>query len=197
MKTIVLTGGPHAGKTVVSKALDAAFRGRVIRVPEVATMLLKLGFPRPGRDLAWSQQWQDRFQTAVFHVQLQLEESWKAVASERNTPLLLCDRGLLDGAAYTRGDPRRFCDDFGIDYQAALARYDLVIHLQSYALIAPDDYGRHGNPDRFEVLPGALELEERTRRAWGDHSNRIVVPPAADVREKIARVTDMVEALLS
>lgn len=49
--SIVLTGGPCSGKTTVLRAIAEEFRGRIVLVPEVATLLLSGGFPIPGKDI--------------------------------------------------------------------------------------------------------------------------------------------------
>src|SRR5262245_42235435 len=100
MKRVVLTGGPCSGKTTVQKAVSEEFFDRVALAPEAATMLLAGGFPVPGQHLPWSEEWQTSFQAAILPLQQSLEEAYGLVARSLGRRLLVCDRGILDGAAY-------------------------------------------------------------------------------------------------
>jgi predicted ATPase len=107
MKRVVLTGGPCSGKTTVQRAVSEEFFDRVVLVTEAATLLLEGGFPVPGKQLPWSEEWQAAFQAAILPRQQSLEEAYGLVARDRGCRLIVCDRGILDGAAYaTRGDMR-------------------------------------------------------------------------------------------
>src|SRR4051812_35381169 len=103
MKRIVLTGGPCSGKTTVQRALSEEFHDEVVLVPEAATMLLDHGFPVPGKHLPWGQEWQATLQAAILPLQRALEDAYLLVAANRGSQLVVCDRGVLDGAAYTPG----------------------------------------------------------------------------------------------
>src|ERR1041385_6158506 len=89
---IALTGGPGGGKTTAADLLRRELGTRVVIVPESATILFAGGFPRSG-------QWDANrsAQSAIFHVQRNLEDVQSALYPER---VLLCDRGTVDGAAY-------------------------------------------------------------------------------------------------
>src|SRR5437879_4150288 len=100
MKKIVLTGGPCSGKSTVHRALREQFPAQVVLVPEAATLLLGGGFPVPGQHLPWSPEWQAVFQAAVLPLQHHLEDAYLLVAGSRGSKLVVCDRGVLDGAAY-------------------------------------------------------------------------------------------------
>ena len=142
MKTLVMTGGPCSGKTTVLAALREEFRDRIVLVPEVATVLLEGGFPIPGKHLEWSEEWQAAFQSAVLPLQTSMENAYRLVAG--TDKLVICDRGVLDGAAYTPGGVEEFCSRYGVDKEAALARYTAVIHLESLAVSEPSLYGKAG-----------------------------------------------------
>ncbi len=162
MQMIVLTGGPCAGKSTVLKA--AAHTPGLVVVPEAATLLLEGPMPAPK---VWTQEWQDAFQAAILKLQLQQEEE----ALERGGQTILCDRGLLDGAAYVPGGQAEYCRRFGLDLELVLNRYQQVIHLESLATARPELYGKGNNEHRFESLGEAQALEGRTRAAWHGHSN--------------------------
>ncbi len=185
MEKIVITGGPCSGKTTVVRELRAT--GGIV-VPEVATILLEGGFPVPGKDLEWSEKWQAAFQTAVFALQQPLEDVYAMTTSQS----LVCDRGLLDGAAYTPGGVDRFCEIHQIAEKAALHRYTCVVHLQSMAIIAPEKYGKMGNEQRFEPLERAQMLEVATLAAWANHPNRVVIDGANGISDVIKQVVAIV-----
>lgn len=198
MKTIVLTGGPCSGKTTVLVAMAEQFRGRIQIVPEVATRLLTDCFPIPGKDIEWSEEWQAHFQAAVLPVQRHLEDAYALMAIHQGATLLVCDRGLLDGATYTPGGLTEFCARYGIHAPDALARYDAIVHLESLAAYDPAEYERkrRTNNARFEALDRAQQLERNACEVWKDHPQRIFLKGERDVADKIAQVTEVVRRLL-
>ena len=195
MKKIVLTGGPCSGKTTTLAALRQEFGENIMVVPEVATMLLSSGFPVPGRDCDWSQEWQDVFQSAIVALQQSMETAYFLVAKAKGIKMLVCDRGLLDGAAYTPGGLQEFCAKHGVDENEALASYDEVIHLESLATACPEKYGKVGNDHRFEPLERAQELERNTRAAWVRHSCHRVISGDCGIDRKISEVVAIVRDL--
>jgi predicted ATPase len=197
MRKVVLTGGPCSGKSSVQRALREEFGTVIVLVPEAATLLLGGGFPMPGKDLPWSPQWQAAFQGAVLPLQRSLEESCLLVARGQGARLLVCDRGLLDGAAYTPGGVEVFCRTFGIDLSEALSRYEAVLHLESLAIADPPRYGPAGNAQRFEALEEAVRLEAATRAAWEGHPRRLIFDGRGGVEMKIAAVIDFLRGLLA
>src|SRR5688500_10497914 len=90
-KRIVLTGGPGAGKTAVLEMLRQSLCRHVTVLPEAAGIIFNDGFPRD--DIAGVRR---AAQRAIYHVQRELESAMEA----RGTPIMLCDRGVVDGVAY-------------------------------------------------------------------------------------------------
>ncbi len=197
MKKIVVTGGPCGGKSTVLSALREEFVGRVVLVPEVATMLLGSGFPVPGRDLPWSLEWQSAFQAAVLPLQRSIEDALELKAAADGTSVLVCDRGELDGAAYTPGGVPEFCTRFGVNGELALARYSAIIHLESLATADPLKYGKAGNDNRFEPLEKAVELENATRAAWAAHPRHLVIEGRRGIEGKISEVIGIIRFILA
>ena len=196
MKRIVLTGGPCSGKSTVQRALSEEFHGLITLVPEAATLLLEGGFPVPGRDLPWSEEWQVCFQSAILPLQRSLEEAYHLVARYAGSKLIVCDRGILDGAAYTPGGNVEFCLRHGLDVADILGRYDAILHLESLATSDPEKYGKTGNDSRFEPLAQAQGLEHATRAAWAKHPKHILIPGQLGFEGKIAEVIGCVRFLL-
>lgn len=197
MKKIVITGGPCSGKTTVIGALSEEFRSQIVLVPEVATVLLQGGFPVPGKDLPWSEEWQAAFQSAILPLQKSMEDTHVLMASGNGRRLVVCDRGILDGAAYTPGGVIEFCQRYGVDAGGAVARYEAVIHLESLATAVPEKYGKVGNESRFEPLERAQELEHATRAVWQEHPRHLVIDGRRGIEGKISEVIGIVRFLLA
>ncbi|GEM_PF-470155 len=175
---IALTGGPCGGKTTLMKKAKDEFGEQVLVMPEVASILLDHGFPKPGKDLDFTQRWLESFQGAVFPVQLNMENEYMQMALGRSTRMLLCDRGLLDGAAYLGKGLQFFLEYFKLDLAEVHARYDAVIHLESIAVSNPDLYLKlkATNPARYESVGEAVNRDAAIKQAWKEHPNWILIP---------------------
>src|SRR5437868_985505 len=122
-KLIVLTGGPGAGKTAALELIKKSFCEHVQILPEAASILFSGGFQRKDSEPA-----RRGIQRAIFHVQRELE---RIALEERNSAIVLCDRGTLDGLAYWTGDEPSFLKSFDISLESELNRYQAVIHLRT------------------------------------------------------------------
>jgi hypothetical protein len=166
-------------------------------VPEVATLLLAGGFPAPGKHLPWSPEWQAALEGAILPLQRSLEDAYALVAHSQGGRLLVCDRGLLDGAAYTPGGVAEFARRYGVDVAEAWARYEAVIHLESLATADPARYGKENNEARFEGLEEAQRLEHATRAAWAGHPRHLVVEGRGSLEGKVTEVLRVLRGLLA
>ncbi|MBW3538370.1 AAA family ATPase [Candidatus Parcubacteria bacterium] len=195
---VVLTGGPCAGKTSVTEAVSKEYGQRVVIMPEVPSMLLNGGFPRPERDLPYSQTWLHAFQDSILPVQRNMEDLHEEMARQRGADLVLCDRGLIEGAAYVPGGLAFFAERFGINPAAAYARYDLVIHLESVATARPElwDGLKAGNPARYETLEQAQQREYALRDIWSQHPNWVFVPGGRGIKAVVVRVLELLSPYL-
>ena len=169
---VALTGGPCAGKTtLLSRLLECgSIAGRrLLFVPEAATILVDRGYVI-GENVR-------EFQTQVMLLQRELEDAAIAEARALGKPcVIVCDRGMLDGAGYC--PPEMFVqimDDVGVDAQELADRYDLVLHLVSAAVEAPEAYTTGNNEARIETLDEAIAQERRTAEAWAAHPRRMVI----------------------
>ncbi len=196
VKKIVLTGGPCAGKTTVLDVLRQRFAGQVLVVPEVASILLSGGFPVPGKDVNWSPEWQKAFQSAILSVQIQVENVYELKGIQEKINLLICDRGILDGAAYTPGGLDAFCKFYRIPLKEALGRYSAVIHLESLAVGNPELYGKTNNSNRFEALTEAQKLEYSARQVWKSHPRFCFVNCKRGIEGKISKAIEIVKNFL-
>lgn len=193
---LLVTGGPGGGKSTVIRRIEEEFRGRVLCVPEAATLLLSGGFPPPGEkphpsDLA-------AFQRTIFTVIVNLEELFMNRAKREGIALVLCDRGRLDGEAYMNSR-EEFLATVGLNDRAPhLAAYDEVIHLESSAPHADFTWSHtSGNEHRMERSSSiAARIERRTWEAWRDHHNARYVSHAWGFQAKGVLVRNRVLEIL-
>jgi predicted ATPase len=163
---IVVTGGPGGGKTTAADLFRREMGTSVVVVPESATLLFQGGFPRYDEADA-----RVAAQTAIFHVQRNLEEVQAARHAGR---ILLCDRGTVDGAAYWPGSHEAFFQHLGTTYEAELARYDGVIFFETAAAGGLPIEGN--NPARTEDAQAALAIDRKLQALWRVHPRYTFVP---------------------
>lgn len=184
-KLVVLTGGPGAGKTAVLEVVRRNCGQRVIVLPEAAGIIFGGGFPRreqlPARRAA---------QRAIFHVQRQLE---RLAIEEATSPVILCDRGTIDGSAYWPGDPAEFWSEIGTTREAELARYSTVIHLDTPA--AHQGYN-HDNPVRIESADEAAALGRRIAAAWNEHPSRHFIRSTDNFVAKLESALTIINSII-
>jgi predicted ATPase len=185
-RRIVLTGGPGGGKTTAADLLRRELGNKVVIVPEAATILFAGGFPR-------SQQWEANraAQSAIFHVQRNLEDVQSALYPER---ALLCDRGTVDGAAYWHNGEDAFFRSVGTTLATELSRYDAVVFFETAAVAGMSIEG--GNPVRNESLAEAVELDARLRRLWQRHPRFTLIPHSSSFLEKIVGALGILQKLV-
>lgn len=171
---IVLTGGPSAGKTTIAEALAKAYWDRLAFVQESASVLYRGGFPRESSAEAIVCQ-----QRAIYRVQIELEN---IAGLKKNQADLVCDRGTLDGLAFWPRAEADFFRQMETSKRQELARYDWVIHLETAAKKAYQP-----SPIRRETYSEAKILDDRLKRVWSAHPQRLIVPNDLGFPLKIAR----------
>jgi predicted ATPase len=187
-RRVVISGGPGGGKSTVAAALRRELGARVVIVPEVATHLLGGFFPGiQGPD--------DRraLQRAIYHVQVNLEAVHRAQAAD--DLVLVFDRGVLDGAAYWPDGCDAFFDTVCGDANAARARYDAVVFLESAACggLAIDT----NNVTRTEELREAAGLDARLRDLWSPHPGFSFVAHTPAFETKVENAMVILRALVA
>jgi nicotinamide riboside kinase len=183
VKRIVLTGGPGAGKTVVTAALAAQFPGRFALVPESATQVygdLKTRWDL--LDLLGRREVQRR----IYRLQREQEDR---VAREHPEKALLLDRGTIDGAAYWPDGAEDYWRDLGTDHATELARYDTVLWLETAATLGIYD-GTQSNACRFEDPVAAVASGKRLLDLWAGHPHLKHVGAFPDFEDKLAAVRE-------
>lgn len=182
-RKIVLTGGPGAGKTVITHTLAARYPDRFVLVPEAATQVYS--------DLAtrWDRldlEGRRRVQRMIYAHQVGQEDR---VAADHPGKTLLLDRGTIDGAAYWPDGPGAYWEDLGTTNDRELSRYDHVIWLETAAALGIYD-GDVSNPVRFESPAAAVESGRLLQELWKDHPHLHHVGAFVTLDDKIAAVME-------
>jgi CYTH domain-containing protein/thymidylate kinase len=173
--TIVLTGGPCAGKSSSLSYVAEHLKKHgyyVVIINELATELQHKGLV-PGKTIA----------SVAFQEQLLQEALLREAehhASFRETPqrknILLCDRGIADSRAYlTTQEWEEVLKKAKLTMSSVFSRYDLVLHLQSVAIDKPELYTTHNNSSRRESVTEAVEVDRKTLCAWLGHESLRVI----------------------
>jgi predicted ATPase len=184
MQRIVLTGGPGAGKTVVSAAIARADPARFVLVPEAATQVYDA--LRTRWDLLDLEGRRD-VQRRIYRLQREQEER---LGADFPGKVLLLDRGTIDGAAYWPEGPADYWRDLGTTAEAELARYDKVIWMQTAAAVGVYD-GHSSNPCRFEDAEAAIASGNLLKSLWAGHPHLVHVGAFARLEEKIQAVREL------
>jgi predicted ATPase len=185
---IVLTGGPGAGKSVISQQLAAAFPDRFVRVPEAATQVYNTLQTRWDRlDLEARRDAQRR----IYRLQIEQEAH---LARQYPHHTLLLDRGTIDGAAYWPDGPEAYWNDLQTTHQTELARYDAVIWMQTTAALGLYD-GDTSNTCRFEDAPAAIRSGEFLLHLWQEHPHLHHVGAFVHLQDKFTTVHQLLETL--
>jgi predicted ATPase len=185
MKKIVLTGGPGSGKTVIATRLAAMNSDALALVPEAATQVydqLKTRWDR--LDLEGRRDVQRR----IYRLQAEQEDR---MARQHPGKLLLLDRGTIDGSAYWPEGPEAYWLDLRTTHARELARYDVVIWLETAAALGLYD-GDQSNVCRFEDAPGAIASGKLLLELWGAHPHLRHVGAFTNIGDKVAAVGEIV-----
>lgn len=176
---ICLTGGPCAGKTTALATLSTVLTQlgfKVLQVPEAATLLMKGGAMIETRKLTFADA--VRFQINVMKMQMSLEDIFIEIALNQDQPtIIICDRGVMDGSAYTTENIwQAILDETGWStIQLRDRRYEAVIHLVTCADGAQEFYTSANNEARYESTEEAMELDKKLINAWVGHPHFSII----------------------
>jgi len=185
---IVLTGGPGAGKSVISRRIAASDPNRFVLVPEAATQVYDALQTRWDRlDLEGRRD----VQRKIYRLQVDQEDR---TARANPGKILLLDRGTVDGAAYWPDGPDEYWRDVGSTLEAEVKRYDAILWMESAAALGLYD-GDSSNFCRFEDAAGAIESGKLLLKLWGGHPNLKHIGAFANLNDKIAAVKEVIDAL--
>ncbi len=193
VNTVLLTGGPGAGKTTALKYIldrreDFARNNiNLIPISETATRLIEFHGCRMNS--------LKEFQTAVLTQQMNLEKIIKSACNNPNNKmdtLILCDRGTLDGFCFCPTDMfLSILSTAGISDRELLNGYDYIFHLISPARECPEFYTLSTNKSRIETVDEAKEADFINERIYGKHSNYIQIHNDLGVPGKYERLYQM------
>ena len=188
MQRIVLTGGPGAGKTVVSHRLAAAHPDRFALVPEAATQVYDALQTRWDRlDLEGRRD----VQRKIYQLQVDQEDR---TAAANPAKILLLDRGTIDGAAYWPEGPEDYWRDVQSTPARELARYDAVIWLETSAALGLYD-GDESNFCRFEDAASAIASGKLLLHLWSAHPTLKRVGAFTTLDQKVLAVAEVLSVL--
>jgi len=149
----------------VLRAQDPHAR-RWLLVPEAAPLLFQAGLD--GRE--------KRFQRAVVHLQIALEQSCREAACPGQ--VLVCHHGTLDPLAYwlrNGWEEQEFFTLLDMKQEEYFRRYAGVMHLQTAAIGAEAYYHRWPKAHRPETVAQAAELDRLCAYVWSKHPCYILI----------------------
>lgn len=185
-KKIVLTGGPCAGKTTAMQRIVEEFTEKgykVFVICETATELINGGIKAFGNNSIDMVDFQDY----VLELQLSKEKLYEKVAnSYLQDTIVLCDRGALDGRAYTSSvNFKNILKRKKLNEMDLLMSYDLVIHLVTAADGAREFYTLSNNAARSENIEEAVLADRKTLNSWLGHPKIEIISNGTTFDDKI------------
>lgn len=134
---VCLTGGPCAGKTTALATLQTVLSQtgfKVLLVPEAATLLMKGGAMIETHKMSFADA--VKFQINIMKMQMTLEDIFIEIALDAGQEtIIICDRGVMDGSAYTSEHMwQALLDETGWStIQLRDKRYEAVLHMVTAA----------------------------------------------------------------
>ena len=189
-RTILLTGGSCAGKTTGIVRLRERLLNlgwHPVIVPEAATLIFS-GAGRPdnsNRELIL------KYQRAILITQLQLEDTFAALATDPKS-VLITDRGALDSKAFlSKEEWHVLLHDLNLnEVKLRDERYDAVIHMVTTADGAREAYKLEGM--RNETPEEAVIQDKKLQVAYLGHGHQKIIDNQGDFVEKLHRVEEEV-----
>lgn len=109
---------------------------------------------------------------------MNLEDIFVEMAQSSDSPtIILCDRGVMDGSAYTDENVwQAILDETGWGtIHLRDRRYEAVVHLVTAADGAPNFYQNANNQARYESVQEAIDLDKKLINAWVGHPQFSVI----------------------
>ena len=195
IKTIVLTGGPCAGKTTAINSIRDNLTDRgyyTIVIPESATEIMEMGISCigdiPVNNLV--------FQEIILQKQLFNESiAKKAIENMKNDIkcVIICDRGVLDGKAYiNKKGFDKILKKYNLNEIKLMDGYDSVIHMRSAAIGASQYFSHESNKHRRENVEQAKILDDKLLNSWNGHDRLHIVDNSTNFDDKIKMVVELI-----
>lgn len=196
ISTIVITGGPCAGKSTAMSWLQNHFTKlgyRVLFVPETATELITGGVA------PWTCGTNLDYQKCQMTLQFAKEQVFRSAAESMAAEkvLIVCDRGALDNKAYmTEVEFAQVLTQLGCNEVELRDNYDAVFHLVTAAKGAEEFYTTANNSARTETVEEAASLDDKLIAAWTGHPHLRIIDNATDFDNKMKRLLTEIAAFL-
>ena len=196
ISSIVVTGGPCAGKTTAMSWIQNAFTRMgyaVLFIDETATQLIT------GGAAPWLAVSNREFQLRLVRLQLDKEDAFASIAGilKADKVLIVCDRAAMDNRAYMTDEEYRWVlDRLGTGEAALFGRYGAVFHLVTAAKGAEKYYTTANNTARTETPEQAALLDDRLIAAWTGHPHLRVIDNSTDFDGKMRRLTAEIASFL-
>lgn len=193
MLSIVLSGGPCAGKTTSISKIESELSNKLgmhcLICPETATELIANGIS-PGKNISM-----EDFQDICLKKQLEKEKLYNDVIKKYLNPdktVVIYDRGILDQLAYISKDKfDKLIAKYDLTMADIINRYDMVIHLVT-AAEGTDCYTTENNMARRETAEEAIEADNRTLSGNTYHPHLRVIDNSTDFEHKIQKVLKLI-----
>jgi len=121
---------------------------------------------------------QVKFQINIMKMQMALEDTFlEAALSCKQQVVILCDRGVMDGMAYSDSNVwQALLDETGWStIQLRDRRYESILHLVTAADGAVQFYTAENNEARYETVDEAKDLDKKLINAWTGHPQLSIV----------------------
>jgi len=188
-KIITLTGGPCGGKTTLINELcnNPLYKNIFVPIPEAVFYVLQ----------TQTSPKEKTFQKLMVEVQSAMENALdKCLEPDK---IFICHRGTLDPLAYwleNGWNNDAFFTFTKTSIQEHYNRYYAVIHLQTSAVNAKDDYRFYPNAPRHENAEQASKIDALLAKAWKGHSNYNFIESRATWEPKRDKFYNVISALL-
>lgn len=198
IKTIVLTGGPCAGKSTAMGWIQSTFTERgykVLVVPETATELITGGVA------PWTCGTNADYQCLQFQLQEFKEDIFlKAAKTMKNEKILIvCDRGMMDNKVYmTDEEYAEVVERINLDEEMQRNKYDAIFHLETAAKGEKEAYlsNKDGNATRIETVEQACTIDQKLIAAWNGHPCFYTIESTRDFNRKMKQVVSKIADFL-
>lgn len=192
---IVLTGGPCAGKSTALSWLQNEFSKRgycVLIIAETATELTLAGAGMNVFDSV-------NFEKNILKLQIEKEKLFENAVKnidKFNKFLIICDRGIMDCKSYLTELQFKNClSELNLNETQVRDSYDAVFHLVTAAKGAEKFYN-FDNPARRESVDEAIEMDDKTVKAWIGHPHLRIIDNSTDFENKMRRLLKEVSSFL-
>ena len=198
IKTIVITGGPCAGKTSAMEWIkrDVAKLGyRVLVIPETATEFISGGV------CPWTCGTNYDYQVVQMHLQREKERCFRQAAAtmekQAEQILIVCDRGMYDNMIYmTKDEFYSILDLMGTTEEEVLGNYDAVFHLVTAAKGTSAFATDLNNTARYEGAEQSIIMDDKFIQSWAPHPSHYKVESDENFDEKMQSLINGIAGFL-